>query len=195
MLSSAEIARGSQGAVKFLWRDVSAPFHFDNTFEGCLHSFQVMLLVAPIYAFYLVVHYSQPEITVEADDGLLILAESLRYVVDWLLYPVIFYEIARRRGWLERYPRYIAALNWISLPAVVLLLVGGSVAQIAPPTVGILLEIGLRTLFIYWFMMATRLALGVNWLFATVLVVVNWVPSYFLSFIVDRFLGVTFTPS
>jgi len=34
MLSSAEIARGSQGAVKFLLRDVSAPFHFDNTLEG-----------------------------------------------------------------------------------------------------------------------------------------------------------------
>ena len=192
MLSSAEIARGSQGAVKFLWRDVSAPFHFDNTFEGCLHSFQVMLLVAPIYAFYLVVHYA--DLSVEADDGLIVLAEGLRYVVDWLLFPVIFYEIARRRGWLERYPRYIAALNWINLPAVVLLLVGESLAEIAPPTVAALLQIGLQVLFFYWFVMATRLALGVNWLFAIVLMIVNWVPSYFLSLIVNRFLGVSFTP-
>jgi hypothetical protein len=192
MLSQTEIARGSQGAVKFLWHDVSAPFHFDNTFEGCLHSFQVMLLVAPIYAFYLVVHYA--DLTVEADDGLIILAESLRYVVDWLLFPVIFYEIARRRGWLERYPRYIAALNWINLPAVVLLLVGESVSEVASPTVAVLLQIGLQILFFYWFMMATRLALGVNWLFATVLMIVNWVPSYFLSLIVNRFLGVSFPP-
>jgi hypothetical protein len=192
MLSSAEIARGSQGAVKFLWRDLSAPFHFDNTFEGCLHSFQVMLLVAPIYAFYLVVHYA--DLSVEADDGLIVLAEGLRYVVDWLLFPVIFYEIARRRGWLERYPRYIAALNWINLPAVVLLLVGESLAEIAPPTVAALLQIGLQVLFFYWFIMATRLALGVNWLFAVVLMIVNWVPSYFLSLIVNRFLGVSFTP-
>jgi hypothetical protein len=192
MLTSAEIARGSQGAVKFLWRDLSAPFHFDNTFEGCLHSFQVMLLVAPIYAFYLVVHYA--DLSVEADDGLIVLAEGLRYVVDWLLFPVIFYEIARRRGWLERYPRYIAALNWINLPAVVLLLVGESLAEIAPPTVSALLQIGLQVLFFYWFVMATRLALGVNWLFAVVLMIVNWVPSYFLSLIVNRFLGVSFTP-
>ena len=42
--------------------------------------------------------------------------------------------------------------------------------------------------------MATRLALGVNWLFASVLMVVNWVPSYFLSLIVNRFLEVSFTP-
>lgn len=193
MLSQTEIARGSQGAVKFLWQDVSAPFHFDNTFEGCLHSFQVMLLVAPIYGFYLVVHYA--DLTVEADDGLIVLAESLRYVVDWLLYPVIFYEIARRRGWLERYPRYIAALNWINLPAVVLLLVGESVAEVAPPAVAAILEIGLQILFFYWFMMATRLALGVNWWFATVLMVVNWVPSYFLSLIVNRFLGISFPPT
>ena len=193
MLSQAEIARGSRGAVKFLWHDVSAPFHFDNTFEGCLHSFQVMLLVAPIYAFYLIVHYA--DLTVEADDGLIILAESLRYVVDWLLFPVIFYEIARRRGWLERYPRYIAALNWINLPAVVLLLVGESLAEIAPPTVAALLQIGLQILFFYWFMMATRLALGVNWVLAGVLMVVNWVPSYFLSLIVNRFLGVSFPPT
>lgn len=193
MLSQAEIARGSQGAVKFLWRDVSAPFHFDNTFEGCLRSFQVMLLVAPIYGFYLVVHYA--DVTVEADDGLIVLAESLRYVVDWLLYPVIFYEIARRRGWLERYPRYVAALNWINLPAVVLLLVGESMAEVSPPAVAAILQIGLQILFFYWFMMATRLALGVNWWFATVLMIVNWVPSYFLSLIVNRFLGVSFPPT
>ena len=192
MLSSAEIARGSQGAVKFLWRDVSAPFHFDNTFEGCLRSFQVMLLVAPIYAFYLVVHYA--DLTVEADEGSIVIAEGLRYVVDWLLFPVVFYEIARRRGWLERYPRYIAALNWINLPAVVLLLVGESLAEIAPPTVAALLQIGLQIVFFYWFIMATRLALGVGWLYAAVLMIVNWVPSYFLSLLVNRFLGVSFTP-
>jgi hypothetical protein len=192
MLSQAEIARGSQGALKFLWRDVSAPFHFDNTFAGCLHSFQVMILVAPIYAFYLFVHYAQ--LTVEADEGLIVLAEGLRYIVDWLLFPVIFYEIARRRGWLDRYPRYIAALNWINLPAVILLLIGESTAALLPPGAAALLQIALQILFFYWFVMATRLALGVNWLFAAVLMIVNWVPSYFLSLIVNRFLGVSFTP-
>jgi hypothetical protein len=192
MLSSAEIARGSQGAVKFLWRDVSAPFHFDNTFEGCLHSFQVMFLVAPIYAFYLVVHYS--DLTVDADDGLIIIAEGLRYIVDWLLFPALFYEIARYSGSLDRYPRYIAALNWINLPAVILLLVGESLTEIVPPTVGALLQIGLQILFFYWFIMATRLALGASWLFAVGLMVLNWLPSWVLSVTVNHFLGVSFTP-
>ena len=45
MLTSAEIARGSQGAIKFLLRDGTAPLHFDSTFESCLRSFQVMVMV------------------------------------------------------------------------------------------------------------------------------------------------------
>ena len=189
MLSSAEIARGSRGAVKFLSRDVSAPLHFDNTPESCLRSFQVMVLVAPVYAVYLVVHYMQVNTT--ADEGQIALAEGLRYVVDWLIYPVIFYEIARRRGWLERYPRYIASLNWINLPAVILLLISELVAALVPPGAAALLQIALQALFFYWFMMATRIGLGVNWPIASVLLVVNWVPSYFLSVLVNRFLGVS----
>ena len=188
MLSSAEIARGSRGAVKFLSRDVSAPLHFDNTPESCLRSFQVMIVVAPVYAVYLVVHYMQVNTT--ADEGQIALAEGLRYVVDWLIYPVIFYEIARRRGWLERYPRYIASLNWINLPAVILLLISELVAALVPPGAAALLQIALQALFFYWFMMATRIGLGVNWPIASVLLVVNWVPSYFLSVLVNRLLGV-----
>jgi hypothetical protein len=190
MLGSAEIARGSQGALKFLLRDVTAPFHFDNTPEACLRSFQVMIVVAPIYAFYVVIHYMQLQTT--ADELEIALVEGLRYVVDWLLYPVIFYEIARRRGWLDLYPRYISALNWINLPAVILLLISESVAALAPPAATALLQIALQVLFFYWFMMTTRLGLGVGWQIAAILIVVNWVPSYFLSVLVNRFLGVSF---
>ena len=127
-----------------------------------------------------------------ADEGEIALVEGLRYIVDWLLYPVIFYEIARRRGWLDRYPRYISALNWINLPAVILLLISESVTALAPPAVAALLQIALQILFFYWFIMVTRLGLGVGWLLAAILMVVNWVPSYFLSVLVNRFLGVTF---
>ena len=189
MLSSAEIARGSQGAVKFLLRDSTAPGHFDNTLESCLRSFQVMLVVAPFYAVYLFVHYVP--LTTTAEDWEIAFVEALRYVVDWLLFPVIFHEIAQRRGWLERYPRYISSLNWINLPAVILLLLGELVAAVAPTAVTALLQLVLQVLFFYWFMTATRMTLGAPWTLAAVLMVVNWVPSYFLSVLVNRFLGVS----
>ncbi len=188
MLSSAEIARGSRGAVKLLLRDPTAPSHFDNTLESCLRSFQVMLVVAPFYALYLFVHYASLITTAEGWE--IAFVEALRYVVDWLLFPVIFHEIARRRGWLERYPRYISSLNWINLPAVILLLLGELVASVAPTGVTALLQVVLQVLFFYWFLATTRTMLGAPWTLAAVLMVVNWVPSYFLSILVNRLLGV-----
>ena len=186
MLSAAEIARGVQGALGFLQRDHAAPLRFDNTMEACLRSFRVMALVAPLYALYLLIYYAG--VTVTADETEIVLAESVRYVVDWLLFPVIFYEVARRRGWLDRYPRYIGALNWINLPATAIAVVGMAIESIAP-AVAIVVDLGLRALFFYWFLMTTRMVLAVNWPIAVVLLFVNWLPSLFLSLLIARYLG------
>ena len=188
MLSAAEIARGVQGALGFLKRDATAPQHFDNTMEACLRSFRVMALVAPLYAIYLLIYYS--DVTVTADGAEIAVVEAMRYIVDWLLFPVIFYEAARRRGWLDRYPRYIGALNWINLPAMVVVIVGQSLSSVAPAAVAVVIDLGLRALLFYWFLMATRMALGTSWPISVVLLIINWVPSLFLSFLVDRYLGV-----
>jgi hypothetical protein len=189
VLSAGEIARGVRGAIGLLQRDPKALQCFDNSWPACARSFRVMVLVAPLYGLYLLIYYGTVAAT--ADDLEIALVEALRYVVDWLLFPVIFHEIARRRGWLERYPRYISSLNWINLPAVILLLVGELVAAVAPMTVTALLQIFLQILFFYWFLTATRMTLGAPWTLAAGLMVVNWVPSYFLSILVNRFLGVT----
>src|SRR5579872_674996 len=100
--SSAEIARGTQGAFRLLQRDPAAPLNFDNTIEACLRSFRVMLLVAPLHAIYMLINYSFVEVA--ADDWEIVIVEALHYVVDWLIYPVLFYEIARRYRWIDRYP-------------------------------------------------------------------------------------------
>jgi len=186
VLSAAEIARGVQGALGFLQRDHAAPLRFDNTMEACLRSFRVMALVAPLYALYLLIYYAG--VTVTADETEIVLAEGVRYVVDWLLFPVIFYEVARRRGWLDRYPRYIGALNWINLPATAIAVVGMAIESIAP-AVAIVADLGLRALFFYWFLMTTRMVLAVNWPIAVVLLFVNWLPSLFLSLLIARYLG------
>ena len=188
MLSAAEIARGVQGALGFLKRDATAPQHFDNTMEACLRSFRVMALVAPLYAIYLLIYYS--DVTVNADGAEIAVVEAMRYIVDWLLFPVIFYEAARRRGWLDRYPRYIGALNWINLPAMVVAIVGLAISAVAPTAVAIIIDLGLKALLFYWFLMTTRMALGVSWPIAAVLLIVYWVPSVFLSLLVTRYLGV-----
>jgi hypothetical protein len=188
VLSAIEITRGVRGALGFLQRDPAAPLRFDNTMEACLRSFRVMALAAPFYALFVLINYAN--LTVTADEMDIVIAEALRYVVDWLLFPVIFYEIARRRGWLDRYPRYIGALNWINLPTVVVAVVGVALEAVAPAAIAVILDLALRALFFYWFLVATRMTLGTNWLLSVVLLIVNWVPSFFLSLLVARYVGI-----
>lgn len=188
MLNAAEIARGIQGALGLLKRDPAAPSYFDDTLEACVRSFQVMVLVAPLHVTLLLMRYAN--VTSTADDFEIVLVEALRYVVDWLLFPVLFYEIARRRNWLNHFPRYISALNWINLPAMMVAVIGLALATLLPPLPAELIGIGLQALVFYWFLVTTRIMLGAGWPVASLLLIVNWVPSLFLSLIVDRFLGI-----
>jgi hypothetical protein len=188
VLSAAEITRGVRGALGFLRRDPAALLSFDNTMEACLRSFRLMAVTAPLYVVYSLIRYAN--LTVTIDTGELIAIETMSYVINWLLYPVIFYEVARRRGWLERYPRYIAALNWTNLPGIVIAIAAIVIKMIVPTAIGGILEIALQALFFYWFLVITRLTLGADWAMAVVLLAVNWIPSFFLLIIVDRYIGV-----
>ncbi|TAJ41530.1 MAG: hypothetical protein EPO55_05500 [Reyranella sp.] len=188
MFSAAEIARGVQGALAFLWRDPRAPSYFDNTTEACLRSFRLMLLVAPLHIILLLVRYS--DVTVTADEMEIFVVETFSYVVEWLLFPVVFHEIARRQGWLDRYARYIGALNWINLPGMALAAVFVPLAHLAPNAIGDLVSIILQGLFFYWFLVTTRQVLGGGWLLSAMLLIVSWVPLAFISFLVARYLGV-----
>ena len=187
MLSGAEIARGTTGALKILQGDPAASRHFDNTMDACLRSFRLMAVLAPLYGLYLLLYYSTVEVA--ADEWEIAAIEALRYIVDWLLYPVLFYEIARRRGWIDRYPRYISALNWINLPGLIVAIVGLTIARLMPP-IAIVVDLAMHGLSFYWFLVTARLFLGVNWPMALMLLAINWVPSLFLSLIVGRLLGV-----
>jgi hypothetical protein len=188
VLSAAEIARGVQGALGLLRRDPAALLCFDNTMEACLRSFRLMAVTAPFYVVYSLIRYA--DLTVTIDTFELLAIEAMSYVVNWLLFPVIFFEVARRRGWLDRYPRYVAALNWINLPGIVIAIVAIALKMIMPAALGGILEIALQALFFYWFLVTTRLALGADWAISVVLLAVNWIPSFFLLILVDRYIGV-----
>lgn len=189
MLSATEIARGVQGTLRLLRGDRAGPFNFDATAEACARSFRLMLVATPLYAFYLLIEYIDFDVAAETWE--IVSAEGLRYLLEWLLYPVLFYEIARRRGWLDKYFRYITALNWINLPAAILLVIGAALMALAPSGVATLISLAVTAVIFYWFLMATRLILGVGWPMAGLLLVVNVVPMMFISLIINRVLEVT----
>ncbi len=192
MFTAAEFARGIKGAIGFLQRDPAAPTCFENTAEACLRSFRIMLLVAPLHAILMLIRYSY--VITPADDLDIFAVETLRYIVDWLLFPVVFFEIARRRNWLALYPRYISALNWVNVPAMAIAVVGLAVAILVPASVAELIRLALQALFFFWFLQASRAVLNIGWGIASLLLIVNWVPSIFVSLIVDRYLGIAAIP-
>jgi hypothetical protein len=53
-----------------------------------------------------------------------------------------------------------------------------------------LIDAVMQILFFYWFLIATRLSLGISWPLSILLLVVNWVPSLLLLILVNRILGV-----
>jgi hypothetical protein len=190
VLSSSEIARGTRGALGFLQFDRAAPLQFDNTMAACLRSFRLMVLVAPLQAVALLLSYSDARVSYAADDTELVVVEALHYVVDWLVFPVIFYEIARLRGWLANYPRYIGALNWMNLPGMIIAVIVLALASVMPTAVADVMELGLVAFSLYWIVVTTRMTLGVSWPVSLLLTAINWVPSKLLSFVVGHFLGV-----
>ena len=56
-----------------------------------------------------------------------------------------------------------------------------------------MVSIGLQGLFFYWFLVTTRQVIGASWLLSTMLLIVNWVPLAFISFLIARYLGVVAT--
>ena len=72
----------------------------------------------------------------------------------------------------------------------VVVIVGQGISSVAPAAVAVVIDLGLRALLFYWFLMTTRVALGVSWPISAVLLIVYWVPSVFLSFLVARYLGI-----
>jgi hypothetical protein len=76
------------------------------------------------------------------------------------------------------------------LPVLVVAIIGSALGALMPTAVGIVIELGLQALIFYWFLMTTRMALGVSWPISAVLLIVYWVPSVFLSLLVTRYLGV-----
>ena len=173
----------------FLRRDPAAPLSFDNTMEACLRSFRLMAVAAPFYAVYSLIRYANLSVTIDDRRAHSRRDDELRH------------QLAAVSGDLLRESRAAAAgstaIRVTSPPstgstcrAIVIAIAAIVVKLMVPTAIGGILEIALQALFFYWFLVTTRLTLGADWAMAVVLLVVNWVPSFFLLIIVDRYIGV-----
>jgi len=187
MLNRTEIAHGVSGAWRLMWGDGGGLYMLDRTREGFWRSFRVMLLVAPLQIFCLLIVYDRVQTI--ADDSTIVLIEALRYVIEWTAFPVILLEIARLAGWHGRYIGAIVALNWASVPVIILSTLRLSIGAVAPSWLGGALGLILMGFFVYWLMRILRetLSLGVGQ--ALALALLNLWISITLEIVVDGIVG------
>jgi hypothetical protein len=172
-------------AVRGLWRllqfDPSGLAYFDRTIAGFWRSFRVALLIAPLYAILIPQRLEDIQPTVGWQQVMVI--EILTYIVSWLLYPTVAFELCR---WLNRpaeYPGYITVYNWsaVILMTATVLVKLPTLAGVASSDSSDVLGIIIYHLFYVYLWFIARTSLKTNPLPAIGLIFVDYVLSYLLS--------------
>jgi hypothetical protein len=173
-------------AVRGLWRllqfDPGGLEYFDRSIAGFWRSFRVALLVAPIYALLIPYRLEMIEPTVGWQQ--IIVIQILIYIVSWLLFPTVAYELCRWMRREEEYPGYIVAYNWsatIIVTADVLVWLPTFAGITAPDTSVAFGTLVYHAFYVYlWFL--TRAALKTNSLSAVGVIFVDYALALLLSF-------------
>lgn len=187
MLTPLEIYNGTKGALRLLRFDPAGAAYYANTAEAFWRSFRVMVLVAPFFLLLRVLYYDD-RATV-AGDLEIVIVEALRYLIDWCLFPVIVLELSRWLDLRRNYFAYIAALNWINVPLILVALVVTAARELVPQFFAAL-SIGLELLLFIWFCATTRLVLQTPWGLTLALFLIWNASSIMLEMVVQSLVGV-----
>ncbi|TWT15691.1 hypothetical protein [Reyranella sp. CPCC 100927] len=191
MITLGEIARGVGGAVRLMKGDLSGLALLDRSREGFWRSFRPAVLLAPLYAFYLMMIYDGA--TTASSDLRVAVAEGLRYVIEWTLFPVVLLELSRLMGRAPRYIGSVVALNWANIPLLIgVVALAAATRLVAPDLVGAVeLVILVATLVLVTRIL--RFTLDVPWMPAVALAALNLWLSLMLGLIVNGIIGFRFT--
>ena len=122
------VLRGLRRLIQF---DVGGLGYFDRSIEGFWRSFRVALLIAPLYSIIIPLDLELIRPTVGWPH--IMITEILAYIVSWLLFPLVAYEICRLIGREAEYPGYIVVYNWSKM-----LLVSAQVIVWLPNLMGVM---------------------------------------------------------
>lgn len=110
MIALAEILRGLAGATRIIRFDASARDWYDDSLEAAKRSFWAALLGLPFDLLTRIV----PSPTAP-ERGFDPVVDLLGYVIGWTAYPLAAFYLTRTLGVHGRYPRYLAAYNWLGV--------------------------------------------------------------------------------
>lgn len=110
-------ARETAGALYGVWRiarcDENAFSFFNASEEGFWRSFTAAAFLAPLQAVYQITVYTGMNEPPNAFRMMLV--ESLKYVILWVLYPLTLFYVARLLDREAAFLKYIVAYNWFQM--------------------------------------------------------------------------------
>jgi hypothetical protein len=108
-----EIRSALFGAYQLAWFNPAGMGYFNLTFDGFWRSFFAAVLAAPAYAILVGLQVAaKPEVL---DLGLLVLTESIGYVLAWSAFPLAAIVLTQLLGLGRNYVALIVALNWTAV--------------------------------------------------------------------------------
>jgi hypothetical protein len=157
MLEREEVLGALYGAYRLARLEPAGMTYFNLTFDGFWRSFFAAILVAPAYAILIGLRVAeQPE---PVDLGLLVITESIGYVLAWCAFPLVAIVLTRILGLARNYVPLIVALNWTAVLQTAVFLVVVLLGPVLPEVVAALL-VTLTTgaiLAYQWFVIKTAL--------------------------------------
>lgn len=184
MIGFAEIVRSVYGSWLLACGRPSGMQWFDSSPGGVLRSFWGPVLVLPG-----VLVLQALDGAFEANFGLALAAQLIAFVISCTAFPLMVARICDQIGRAENYPRYLVVYNWSAVIQISALLPVSLLAWLMPGTpvalLGLIVTVGL----LFYQAYIVRVALGVTYLAAGLLVILDLLIGTLVQTAADRIAG------
>jgi hypothetical protein len=120
----SEVQRAFAGTLRLARGDRQGLYFFDRSLDGFWRSFRAAAICYPLYIVLLTMRVTVAEWQ-EAGGGLVILVQSIAYVIGWVAFPLATLALTRRLGCEERFFDFMVPYNWFQLPQSLLFVLVG----------------------------------------------------------------------
>lgn len=188
MLSLAEILRSTRGAWDlFLGRRLDLG-DYDTSVAGFWRSFQVVLLIAPLYAIATRSEFALVTASVSPDANAIpfsdfLFAGYLSLAVDWFLFPLALMPFAGVLGIGRHYVSFVIVRNWTQLVTVLIAtpFFAAHLFGLISESILVLALLVATIVFLRYRFIVTRATLECSFAFAAALVTLEFVLSMVIA--------------
>ncbi len=112
MPSLSHILNALSAAVNLVMYRLDAFDRFEKTSNAFFWSFFALIIAAPIQFIGSEIQASNLPSDIGLQTTGMLVAQTLTYLLDWLIFPLIMIPVSKQLGFSNNYVRYIISYNW-----------------------------------------------------------------------------------